>query len=137
MDFACRGRLAEQGTLSSQQRVGLQAAEGNSGCCGELSVVSQLNDSLLLYPSVYEQDDIQGTAATAVAGLFGAMRVLGKPTEALAQQRVLCVGAGSAGMGVVSMIARAMEKQGQSTPQSNFWVLDKVCMCVRVNVCSR
>lgn len=48
---------------------------------------------------------LQGTAATAVAGLYGAMRVLGKPMAALAEQRVLCVGAGSAGMGVCSMIA--------------------------------
>lgn len=47
----------------------------------------------------------QGTAATAVAGLLGAMRVLHKPPEAIAKQRVVCVGAGSAGMGVVRMIA--------------------------------
>lgn len=47
----------------------------------------------------------QGTAATAVAGLLGAMRVLCKPPEAIAKQKVVCVGAGSAGMGVVRMIA--------------------------------
>ena len=49
-------------------------------------------------------DDIQGTAATALAGLYGALRALGKPMKDLAQQRVVCLGAGSAGMGVVSMI---------------------------------
>lgn len=73
-------------------------------------------------------DDVQGTAATAVAGLWGAMRALGKPLAALAEQRIVCVGAGSAGMGVVRMIAAAMEKQGKLSPQaaaSNFWVLDK------------
>jgi malate dehydrogenase (decarboxylating) len=53
--------------------------------------------------------DLQGTAATAVAGLYGAMRVLGKPPEAIAEQRVVCVGAGSAGMGVVRMIAAGRE----------------------------
>lgn len=37
--------------------------------------------------------------------MCGAMRVLGKPLAALAEQRVVCVGAGSAGMGVVRMIA--------------------------------
>lgn len=47
----------------------------------------------------------QGTAATALAGLYGAMRVMGLPPSALGRQRVLCVGAGSAGMGVVRMIA--------------------------------
>jgi malate dehydrogenase (decarboxylating) len=73
-------------------------------------------------------DDIQGTAATAVAGLLGAMRVLCKPPEAIAKQKVVCVGAGSAGMGVVRMIAAAMEKMGGISPQeaaANFWVLDK------------
>jgi hypothetical protein len=50
------------------------------------------------------QDDIQGTAATAVAGLYGALRVLGRPHSDLAKQRVVCLGAGSAGMGVVGQI---------------------------------
>jgi hypothetical protein len=50
--------------------------------------------------------DIQGTAGTALAGLYGALRVTGQPLSAISQQRVLCVGAGSAGMGVVSMIAK-------------------------------
>lgn len=60
----------------------------------------------------------QGTAATALAGLVGAMRVLGKPARALCEQRVLCVGAGSAGMGVVRMIAAGEIQQledGQHT----------------------
>jgi malic enzyme len=48
---------------------------------------------------------VQGTAAVALAGLYGALRVLGKPQEAIAQQRIVCVGAGSAGMGVVRQIA--------------------------------
>ncbi len=47
----------------------------------------------------------QGTAATALAGLYGALAVQGKPVEAIKDQRVVVVGAGSAGMGVVSMIA--------------------------------
>lgn len=49
--------------------------------------------------------DIQGTAATALAGLYGALRVMGLPPAALGQQRIVCVGAGSAGMGVARMIA--------------------------------
>lgn len=48
----------------------------------------------------------QGTAATALAGLYGAMKVRGLPLAALRQQRVVVVGAGSAGMGVVRMIAK-------------------------------
>ncbi|KXZ45769.1 hypothetical protein GPECTOR_50g562 [Gonium pectorale] len=68
-----------------------------------------------------------GTAATALAGLYGALRVLGLPPSALAEQRVVCVGAGSAGMGVVRMIAAGMQKQGGLTAAqaaSRFWVLD-------------
>jgi malic enzyme len=53
----------------------------------------------------------QGTAAVALAGLYGALRVLGKPQEAIAQQRIVCVGAGSAGMGVVRQIAAGAAMQ--------------------------
>ncbi|GLC77751.1 hypothetical protein PLESTB_000959100 [Pleodorina starrii] len=71
-------------------------------------------------------DDIQGTAATALAGLYGALRVLAQPASALGEQRIVCVGAGSAGMGVVRMIAAGMQKQGLSfeAAASRFWVLD-------------
>lgn len=71
-------------------------------------------------------DDIQGTAATALAGLYGALRVMGKPFHELANQKIVVVGAGSAGMGVVRMIAAGMEKQGLELEEAarNFWVLD-------------
>ena len=48
----------------------------------------------------------QGTACTALAGLYGAMRVLGRPLSALADQTFVVVGAGSAGMGVTCTIAQ-------------------------------
>ncbi|KAF6260946.1 hypothetical protein COO60DRAFT_1504086 [Scenedesmus sp. NREL 46B-D3] len=47
--------------------------------------------------------------------------------EAIAEQRIVCVGAGSAGMGVVREIAAGMVKRGGLTPEasaSHFWVLD-------------
>jgi len=56
----------------------------------------------------------QGTAATALAGLYGALAVQGKPVEAIKDQRVVVVGAGSAGMGVVSMIAAGPALHHQS-----------------------
>lgn len=49
---------------------------------------------------------VQGTAATALAGLYGALKVQGLPLTALRHQKIVVVGAGSAGMGVVSMIAK-------------------------------
>jgi malic enzyme len=57
---------------------------------------------------------MQGTAATAVAGVYGALAVQGKPFAELAQQRVVIVGAGSAGMGVARMLALGMQKQART-----------------------
>ena len=54
-------------------------------------------------------DDIQGTAATVLAGLYGAMKVLGLPTEGLCEQRVVVCGAGSAGIGVTLTIQHAIK----------------------------
>jgi len=47
--------------------------------------------------------------------------------EALTKQRILCVGAGSAGMGVVRMISKGMQVHGVSEAEANknFWVLDE------------
>jgi malic enzyme len=79
-------------------------------------------------------DDVQGTGATAVAGAMGAMRARGKPLSALGDERVLCVGAGSAGLGVATQIAKAMaalaSPSGEDTSEwrraaSNFWLIDK------------
>ena len=53
----------------------------------------------------------QGTAATAVAGVYGALRVQGKSNKELAKQRIVLVGAGSAGTGVARMLALGMVKQ--------------------------
>ncbi|KAK9828988.1 hypothetical protein WJX72_003247 [[Myrmecia] bisecta] len=72
-------------------------------------------------------DDIQGTAATAVAGLYGALAIQGKPVKAIRDQRICVVGAGSAGMGVTRMIATGMVKQGCTPGEAkhNLWVSDK------------
>lgn len=53
----------------------------------------------------------QGTAATAVAGVYGALAVQGKEFKELTKQRIVLVGAGSAGMGVARMLALGMVKQ--------------------------
>ena len=53
---------------------------------------------------------LQGTAATALAGVYGALKVQGKPAHSLTQQRIVVLGAGSAGMGVSTMMAQGMVK---------------------------
>lgn len=71
-------------------------------------------------------DDIQGTAAVAVSGLLGAQKVLGRPLEAVTEQRIVVSGAGSAGMGVVNMIVKLMMSYGLSAEQARerFHILD-------------
>jgi malate dehydrogenase (oxaloacetate-decarboxylating)(NADP+) len=54
-------------------------------------------------------DDIQGTAAVALAGIFGALRISG---QKLAQQRILFLGGGSAATGIAELISQAMALDG-------------------------
>ncbi len=56
-------------------------------------------------------DDIQGTGAVAVAGVFSALRVLGEP---LAEQRIVIHGAGAAGLGIARQIKAALRERGVS-----------------------
>lgn len=60
-------------------------------------------------------DDIQGTAAVALAGIYGALRLSGQP---LAEQRFLFLGAGSAATGIAELISRAMVLEGMSMTES-------------------
>src|SRR5258707_3096426 len=61
-------------------------------------------------------DDIQGTAAVAIAGLLGAMRIVG---GRLAQQKVLFLGAGSAGIWIAGMLTQKMKLwDGLSTEEA-------------------
>ena len=54
-------------------------------------------------------DDVQGTAAVALAGILGALRITGTP---LALQRFLFLGAGSAAVGTADLLAKAMRDEG-------------------------
>ncbi len=56
-------------------------------------------------------DDIQGTASVAVAGLFGACRIVGTPMR---EQRLLFMGAGSAGVGIADLFVTQLMADGST-----------------------
>jgi malate dehydrogenase (oxaloacetate-decarboxylating)(NADP+) len=71
-----------------------------------IRMLNRYRDKILCY-----NDDIQGTAAVALAGLITALDILGAP---LTEQRVLFLGAGSAGLGIADMIVSDMQMNGLS-----------------------
>jgi malate dehydrogenase (oxaloacetate-decarboxylating) len=69
-------------------------------------------------------DDIQGTAAVATGTLLSAIAVTGVP---LAQQRIVIVGAGSAGCGIAGLLLAAMREAGISAAEAaqRFYMVDQ------------
>jgi malate dehydrogenase (oxaloacetate-decarboxylating) len=69
-------------------------------------------------------DDIQGTAAVAAGALLAAINVTGVP---LTGQRVVFVGAGSAGCGIASLLLRAMIDAGlaEDAARARFFAVDR------------
>jgi malate dehydrogenase (oxaloacetate-decarboxylating)(NADP+) len=67
-------------------------------------ILDRYKDKICTY-----NDDIQGTAAVALAGLYGSLRISG---QKLTAQRVLFMGAGSAGTGIAELISEAMVLEG-------------------------
>lgn len=67
-------------------------------------ILARYRDKVCTY-----NDDIQGTAAVALAGIYGALRLSG---QKLADQRFLFLGAGSAATGIAELISQAMALEG-------------------------
>ncbi len=75
-----------------------------------IHMLARYRDKILCY-----NDDIQGTASVALAGILAALKTTEQP---LSDQRVLFFGAGSAGIGIANLIVSAMQLQGRSQDEA-------------------
>jgi malate dehydrogenase (oxaloacetate-decarboxylating)(NADP+) len=85
------------------------------GCCihfedwkgtDAIRMLKRYGNKVLCY-----NDDIQGTASVTLAGLTTALQIIDKT---LIEQRILFLGAGSAGIGIANLIVAAMQERGLS-----------------------
>ena len=82
-------------------------------------LLERYRDQLLTF-----NDDVQGTASVALGAIIGAISVTGSK---LTDQRIIFLGAGSAGIGVADYLRAALVSDGLSEEEARrrFWIVDK------------
>ena len=73
-------------------------------------ILARYRDKICTY-----NDDIQGTAGVALAGIFAALRITG---QKITEQRFLFLGGGSAGTGIAELISQAMALEGMDIAEA-------------------
>jgi len=73
-------------------------------------ILAKYKDKICTY-----NDDIQGTAGIALAGVYGSLRISG---QKLVDQKFLFMGAGSAATGIAELISLAMVSEGLTIDQA-------------------
>ena len=81
-------------------------------------ILARYRDKICTY-----NDDIQGTAAVALAGVLAALRITG---QKLTEQRFLFLGGGSAATGIAELISEAMALEGLPIDRARVcnWLFD-------------
>lgn len=89
------------------------------------SLMNKYKDKVLCF-----NDDIQGTAGVALAGVYASTRIAGVPFSEL---RIMFLGAGSAATGIADLICYAMQQAGLSEQEARqrLWFVDTAGLLVK------
>jgi malate dehydrogenase (oxaloacetate-decarboxylating)(NADP+) len=83
-----------------------------------LALLERYRDKVCCY-----NDDVQGTAGVTLAGLINALKITGGKLQ---EQRILFLGAGSAGIGLANLFVSAVVKEGlpEGAARKLVWMFD-------------